>query len=122
MNDPLADYRRDYTTPHAYDKDGNLVLPDPRPTAYETVESAGRAPYVLLGLLALVAVVGATLYFHGDKAMAPDVATAPPAARALEPAPASPLIPARDPARVMGTPPAPITTPAPAGAPATTRP
>jgi len=118
----------DFNNPNNFDKYGNPI-PGPAPgiapgTAYEPVESTGRAPYVLLGLLVLVGIVGGALYFngntHGSRPGA-DVAAAPPAASDTVRTPGSPALPQSGPhTGPLGTTPAPTTAPAPAGAPTDT--
>ena len=94
----------DYNNPNSYDKYGNPIPPTAR-YAYEPVGTNTRAPYVLLGLLALVGIVGGAMYFNGGHRTASDVAVAPPRVIDTRPAPA----PMTDPT---------ITTPAPTPAPA----
>jgi hypothetical protein len=107
----MSDYN-----PNNFDKYGN-----PTPSAnnglYEPADDTGRAPYVLLGLLALIAVVGGALYFNGGANKGgSNVAAAPPAIERTAPADrVTPAIPPRGP---LATTPAPTATPAPAGAPA----
>ena len=67
----------DYNNPNSYDKYGNPLPPNR--VGYEPVDSAGRGPFVLLGLLVLIGIVGGAMYFTPHKRAA-DVATAPPAA------------------------------------------
>jgi hypothetical protein len=114
----------DFNNPNNFDKYGNPI-PGPAPgiapgtapgTAYEPVESTGRAPYVLLGLLVLVGIVGGALYFNGTHGSRPgaDVATAPPAASDMVRTPGSPALPHTGPQTgPTGTTPAPTATPAP---------
>jgi hypothetical protein len=112
----------DYNNPNNFDKYGNPI-PGPlgtdpaRPYTYDPdARGAGRAPYVLVGLLALIAIIGGAMYFTPHhSATAPDVAQAPAATTDTRPLPPTP--PA---ARPMNTTPAPTATPAPAGAPAST--
>lgn len=108
----------DYNNPNSYDKYGNPI-PGPvgtdpaRPYAYDPDASTGRAPYVLVGLLALIAIIGGAMYFtphHSNTNVAQAPATATTDTRPL---PATP--PAAGP---VNTTPAPTATPAPAGAPA----
>jgi hypothetical protein len=107
----------DYNNPNNFDKYGN---PIPSGTPYEPVESTGRAPYVLLGLLVLIGIIGGALYFNGTpnaSRRGSDVANAPPAAsdtvRSPAATPGSPGLPPAG--RSMDATPAPSTTPAPAG-------
>ena len=100
----------DYDNPKSYDKYGNPI-PGPlgaenRPYTYDPGASAGRAPYVLVGLLALIAIVGGAMYFTPHhSATAPDVAQAPAAATDTRPLPPTP------PAGPVNTTPAPTATP-----------
>ncbi len=96
----------DFNNPNSYDKYGNPIPPT-GPVAYEPTETTGRAPYVLLGLLVLVGIVGGAMYFNGGPRKAADVATAP-SITDTRPAPVAPMTP---PAR---------TTPAPSGVPSDT--
>lgn len=104
----------DYNNPNSYDKYGNPI-PGPlgtdpaRPYAYEPAEGSGRAPYILVGLLALIAIIGGAMYFTPHRTGDANVAQAPAAATDTRPAPTTP------PAAPMSTTPAPTTTtPAPA--------
>jgi len=101
----------DFNNPNNFDKYGN-----PMPgSAYEPIESTGRAPYVLLGLLVLVGIIGGALYFNGNtRGSRPgaNVAAAPPAASDTVRTPSSPALPQTGP---TSTTPAPTVTPAPAG-------
>jgi hypothetical protein len=108
----MSDYN-----PNNFDKYGN-----PTPSAnnglYEPADDTGRAPYVLLGLLALVAIVGGALYFNGGANKGgSNVAAAPPAVERTAPGDRTTPM-----ARPLGITPAPTTTPAPAGPPAATQP
>lgn len=109
----MSDYSKN---PEKFDKYGN---PIPGTPAYEPVESTttGRAPYVLLGLLVLVGIIGGALYFNGTPTASnrgADVATAPPAASDTVRTPSSPALPPAGPAaRPMDATPAPSATPAP---------
>lgn len=110
----------DYNNPNNFDKYGN-----PLPGAsnvYDPDESTGRAPYVLLGILVLIGIVGGALYFNGSPNGArggADVAQAPPAAsRTLTPTPAAPRTMDSGPAAATPAPADTTTTPA-APAPAT---
>jgi hypothetical protein len=103
----------DYNNPNDFDKYGN-PNPGSRPFVYEPAEGTGRAPYVLLGILVLLGIVGGALYFNGGHRTASDVASAPPAMSdgpTTAPAPMPPSAPMTGPAS---------TTPAPAGAPSDT--
>jgi len=100
----------DYIDPRDFDKYGNPV--PPLTTPYEPVgDTNGRAPYILLGILALIAIVGGALYFNGGHHTGqPNVASAPPA-----------MSDTATPTGAVNTTPAPTATPAPAGPPATTQ-
>jgi hypothetical protein len=113
----------DYNNPNSYDKYGNPIPGEARPMAYEPVEVSGRAPYILVGLLALVAIIGGAMYFNGGhrNGSNANVAAAPPAMeRTLTPS-TQPGAPTTPPAGPMNTTPAPTATPAPAGPPSTTQ-
>jgi hypothetical protein len=103
----------DFNNPNDFDKYGNPIPPNAR-FQYDPVEGNGRGPYVLLGLLVLVGIVGGAMYFNGGHRKAADVATAPAPTTDTRPAPAMPR------AGPMATTPAPMTTPAPADEPSTT--
>lgn len=112
----------DYDNPRDFDKFGNPIPGDARPFDYAPAESNARAPYVLLGILVLVGIVGGALYFNGTlhSRHGANVATAPaPMSDVTAPAPgAAPLrTPGTGPTNAT---PAPMTTPAPAGPPAAT--
>jgi hypothetical protein len=103
----------DFNNPDRFDKYGNPVPGSIPGSVYDPGESTGRAPYVLLGLLVLVGIIGGALYFNGGPNSArrgSDVATAPPAASDTVRTPSSPALPPAAPTRT-----APATTPAPAG-------
>ena len=117
----------DINNPKDFDKYGNPVPPDAaRPFAYEPPIAAGttgRAPYILLGILVLVGIVGGALYFNGNEhgnPRRPDVAAAPPAVTDTA-TPGVPTTPAPAPTGALNTTPAPTATPAPAGPPSTTQ-
>ena len=83
----------DDNNPNSYDKYGNQIPREPRPFAYEPTTNT-RAPYVLLGLLVLVGIVGGAMYFNGGPRPAANVATAPtPTAPMTDtrPAPTTPM-------------------------------
>ena len=108
----------DYNNPNSYDKYGNPIPGDARPFNYESVEGSGRAPYVLLGILVLIGIVGGGLYFNSNHRGGSNVASAPTATEQT----ATPGMPSPRPmGGSLNTTPAPTTTPAPAGAPATTQ-
>lgn len=111
----------DFNNPNNFDKYGNPVPPSTTPpnTPYEPVPDTGRAPYVLLGILVLIGIIGGALYFNGSGARrGADVANAPTASTTdTRPAPAMPRTPAGP---TSTTPAAPTTTPAPAGPPSDT--
>ncbi len=96
----------DDTNPNSYDKYGNQIPGEPRPFAYEPATATTRAPYVLLGLLVMVGIVGGAMYFNGGPRHAADVATAP--------TPAAPMTDTR------AAPVPPMATPAPTGVPSDT--
>ena len=102
----------DYNNPREFDKYGNPISPTARPFVYEPVEANSRAPYVMLGLLMLIGIVGGALYFGPNHRPAADIANAPPAVTDTRPAPAPMTGP-------VNTTPAPVATPSPAGPPST---
>jgi hypothetical protein len=104
----------DYNNPNDFDKYGNPIPGTSRPFVYEPAEGTGRAPYVLLGILVLLGIVGGAMYFNGGHRTASNVASAPPAITdtTTTPAPMPPSAPMTGPA---STTPAPTATPAPAG-------
>ncbi len=109
----------DYNNPNEFDKYGNPIPGAARPFVYEPAEGTGRAPYVLLGILVLLGIVGGAMYFNGGHRTASDVASAPPAITdTTTPAPMPPSAPMTGPTSMT---PAPTTTPAPAGPASTTQ-
>lgn len=91
-----------FNEPNNYDKYGN-PLSSTRPFVYEPTGGNGRVPFVMLGLLVLLGIVGGAMYFNAGHRTAADVAHAPPAISDTRPAPAT------------------MPTPAPADAPSPTR-
>lgn len=86
--------------PRDFDRYGNARFEPP------VDEGAGKGPYILLGLLAAIGLIGGMLYFNGSPNNGAEIAQAP--RPAIErtvptPAPATPAAPA-----------APVATPAPA--------
>ena len=78
--------------PRGYDRYGN--------TRFEPMDDAGKGPYVLLGLLVAIGLIGGLLYFNG--APKNDNVAQAPARPAIErtmptPAPATPAKPAAPP-------------------------
>jgi len=77
-----------------YDKYGNAP--------YEPADPGGRGPYILLGILVAIGLIGGLLYFNGNarsdrtsQASAPIERTMPkPAPAPMAPAPATPAAPA----------------------------
>ena len=85
--------------PRGYDRYGN--------TRFEPVDDTGKGPYILLGLLVAIGLIGGLLYFNGSPKNGDQVAQAPmnrPAIERTVPANPTPM------------PAAPATTPAPAPA------
>jgi hypothetical protein len=122
---PMSDLNNP-NDPSNFDKYGNPApgsASGPGGPAYVPVESTGRAPYVLLGLLVLVGIVGGALYFNGNHnaRRGADVANAPPAVSDTVRTPGSPALPQTGPQTgPTGMTPAPTITPAPGGAPTDT--
>lgn len=100
MNNPNSP-----NNPNNFDKYGNTARPTAR-DAYVPTATTARAPYILMGLLALVAIVGAAMYFNGGRRTASDVATVPPSITDTRPAPTAPMT------GPASTTPAPTATPA----------
>jgi hypothetical protein len=70
----------DYRNPNDFDKYGNPIPGSDRPFDYAPAPVNGRAPYVLLGILILVGIVGGAMYFNAgnhDNPRRPDVAQMP---------------------------------------------
>jgi hypothetical protein len=91
--------------PRGYDRYGN--------TRFEPADDTGKGPYILLGLLVAIGLIGGLLYFNGSPKGGDNLAQAPatPAIERTTPLPsAAPAAP--------GTPVTPMT-PAPTTAPAT---
>ena len=76
--------------PNNFDKYGNPLPPAAR-FEYEPTANTGRAPYILLGLLVLIGIVGGTMYFNGGHRTTSDVAVAPPRMSDPAPAPTAPM-------------------------------
>lgn len=105
----MSDYiPKDPYTPNdqrGYDQYGNAK--------FEPVEDSGKGPYILLGLLVAIGLIGGLLYFNGSPKDGQDVAQAPrPAIERTTPAPA-PATPAT-PAPAPGNPADPATPASPA--------
>jgi hypothetical protein len=101
--DPLGP-NNDPNDPRGYDRYGT--------TRFEPADDSGRGPYILLGLLVAIGMIGGLLYFNGSPKGGDNVAQAP-ATPAIERT--TPL-----PSAAPGAPGTPITpmTPAPTTAPA----
>ena len=113
----MSDYNN--PNPNEFDKYGNPIPGTTRPFFCDPAESNSRAPYALLGILALIGIVGGALYFNGSHRTARDVAAAPPAMTdTVTPRAAAPAAPMTGP---VNTTPAPTATPAPAGPPSSTQ-
>jgi hypothetical protein len=84
-----------------YDRYGN--------TRFEPADGSGKGPYILLGLLVAIGLIGGLLYFNGSTRNAENVAHAPAISRTATPSPA-PAVPAT-PSATPATP----ATPAPSG-------
>ena len=84
--------------PRGYDRYGN--------TRFEPADDTGKGPYILLGLLVAIGLIGGLLYFNGSPKDGDQVAQAPanrpaiertvpnPASPPATPAPATPAAPA----------------------------
>jgi hypothetical protein len=73
---------------YGYDRYGN--------TRFEPADDAGKGPYILLGLLVAIGLIGGLLYFNGAPKNGESVAQAParPAIERTTPMPATPAMPA----------------------------
>jgi hypothetical protein len=97
--------------PRGYDRYGN--------TRFEPADDAGKGPYILLGLLVAIGLIGGLLYFNGSPKNGESVAQAPGSPPSISrtatptPPPAIPVTPS-----VPSTPAAPSATPATPSAPA----
>ena len=69
---------------YGYDRYGN--------TRFEPADDAGKGPYILLGLLVAIGLIGGLLYFNGSPKNGENVAQAPntPPAAPATPTPATP--------------------------------
>lgn len=104
--DPLGPNSGPNTDRYGYDRYGN--------TRFEPADDSGKGPYILLGLLVAIGLIGGLLYFNGTPKNGENVAQAPntPAISRTVTPPAAPA-PA-----TPGTPATPSATPAPSTAPA----
>ena len=57
MSDYIPNPMNDPNDPRRYDKYGN--------SRFEPVDEAGRGPYILLGILVAIGLIGGLLYFNG---------------------------------------------------------
>ena len=80
--------------PRGYDRYGN--------TRFEPVDDTGKGPYVLLGLLVAIGLIGGLLYFNGSPKNGDQVAQAPMNRPAIERT--MPATPAPAPATTPATP------------------
>ncbi len=86
--DPLTPNPND---PRGYDRYGNARF-EP------AVDDTGKGPYILLGLLVAIGLIGGMLYFNGSPKTGADVAQAPkPAIERTVPTPAAPGAPSLTP-------------------------
>ena len=104
------------TDRYGYDRYGN--------TRFEPADDSGKGPYILLGLLVAIGLIGGLLYFNGSPKNGENVAQAPanppaisrtvtpPAAPATTPAAPSPSAPTASPSPAT---PAPSATPSDSG-------
>ncbi len=96
---------------YGYDRYGN--------TRFEPADDAGKGPYILLGLLVAIGLIGGLLYFNGSPKNGENVAQAPntpPAISRTTTPPASPASPTPATPAPSATPAAP-STPAPSAMP-----
>ena len=90
-NDPLTPNPNDRT---GYDRYGNARF-DP-----ELSDGSSKGPYILLGLLVAIGLIGGMLYFNGSPKNGADVAQSPnPAIERTVPTPAAPGAPGLTPTR-----------------------
>ncbi len=91
---------------YGYDRYGN--------TRFEPADDSGKGPYILLGLLVAIGLIGGLLYFNGSPKNGENVAQAPntPSISRTTTPPAAPTTPS--PSATPSTPAAPSATPAPA--------
>jgi hypothetical protein len=72
----MSDYNNpNPNNPNEFD---NPIPGTARPFVYDEADRTSRAPYVLLGILVLIGIVGGALYFNSGHRTARDVAAAPP--------------------------------------------
>ena len=88
-----------------YDRYGN--------TQFEPADDAGKGPYILLGLLVAIGLIGGLLYFNGSPKNGENVAQAPANPPAMSRTVTPPAAPTAIPS-TPATPSAPSATPAPA--------
>ena len=74
---------------YGYDRYGN--------TRFEPADDSGKGPYILLGLLVAIGLIGGLLYFNGSPKNGDNVAQAPSISRTVTP-PAVPATPSATPA------------------------
>ena len=94
--------------PRGYDRYGN--------TRFEPADDTGKGPYILLGLLVAIGLIGGLLYFNGSPKNGENVAQAPstpPAISRTVPPPAAPATPSATPAPSTPAPATPSATPSP---------
>jgi len=93
--------------PRGYDRYGN--------TRFEPADDTGRGPYILLGLLVAIGLIGGLLYFNGGPKNGENIAQAPANPPAIERTTPTPMPkPMTPPAATPATPSAPVTPAAPA--------
>jgi hypothetical protein len=103
--DPLGPNSGSNNDRYGYDRYGN--------TRFEPADDSGKGPYILLGLLVAIGLIGGLLYFNGSPKNGENVAQAPnpPAISRTVTPPATPATPS--PSATPSTPAAPTATPAP---------
>ena len=114
--DPMGPNSGPTNDRYGYDRYGN--------TRFEPADDSGKGPYILLGLLVAIGLIGGLLYFNGSPKNGENVAQAPanppaisrtvtpPAAPATTPAAPSPSAPTASPSPAT---PAPSATPSDSG-------
>ena len=89
---------------YGYDRYGN--------TRFEPADDSGKGPYILLGLLVAIGLIGGLLYFNGAPNNGENVAQAPGNPPAISRTTPTPAVPAT-PTPATPTPSAPTATPSP---------
>jgi len=102
--DPMGPNSGPTNDRYGYDRYGN--------TRFEPADDSGKGPYILLGLLVAIGLIGGLLYFNGSPKNGENVAQAPANPPAISRTVTPPAAPATTPA--APSPSAPTATPSPA--------